>query len=132
MAPKNLTVTVDDALDVMEQEADEDLAIATGRSKGSELAGVWRWVSHNGWLAVWAVLFLAAAAVSRTGGADDSALRARAAGRGVYRCAAACALGGAMGLPGWRDQRGDRVPRGAQLRVGRAAQVKLAAIRRTF
>ncbi len=58
-------VTVDDALDVMEQEADEDLAIATGRARGAELPGMWRWVSRDGWLVVWAALFLGAAAVER-------------------------------------------------------------------
>ncbi|HEX9092603.1 MAG TPA: CBS domain-containing protein, partial [Coriobacteriia bacterium] len=64
-------VTVDDALDVMEQEADEDLAIATGRERGAELAGIWRWISRSGWLPVWAVLFLAASALVRVVGADD-------------------------------------------------------------
>ncbi len=61
-------VTVDDALDVMEQEAEEDLALVTGRSK--EMAGVWRWVSRNGWLAVWAVLFVGAAVAARALGRD--------------------------------------------------------------
>lgn len=58
-------VTVDDALEVMEEEADEDLALATGRRTGAGITGLWRWVSRNGWLVVWAALFLAAAAVSR-------------------------------------------------------------------
>jgi magnesium transporter len=58
-------VTVDDALDVMEQEAEEDVAIATGRSRGEQIAGAWLWISRSGWLAVWAVLFLAGAAISR-------------------------------------------------------------------
>jgi len=59
-------VTVDDALDVMEQEAEEDVALATGRSRGEKIAGVWRWISRDGWLAVWAVVFLGAAAVARS------------------------------------------------------------------
>jgi magnesium transporter len=58
-------VTVDDALDVLEQEAEEDVAIATGRSRGEQIAGAWLWISRSGWLAVWAVLFLAGAAISR-------------------------------------------------------------------
>ncbi|MFA5844261.1 MAG: CBS domain-containing protein [Coriobacteriia bacterium] len=58
-------VTVDDALDVLEEESAEDLALATGRSVRSGIAGVWPWVSRNGWLAVWAVLFAAAGAVGR-------------------------------------------------------------------
>jgi len=58
-------VTVDDALEVMEEESAEDLALATGRRGGAGVTGMWRWVSRNGWLVVWAALFLAAAAASR-------------------------------------------------------------------
>jgi magnesium transporter len=58
-------VTVDDALDVMEQEAEEDVAIATGRPRGEQIVGPWLWISRSGWLAVWAVLFLGASALSR-------------------------------------------------------------------
>jgi Mg/Co/Ni transporter MgtE len=67
-------VTVDDALDVMEQEAQEDLALVTGRTRGQELAGAWRWVSRDGWLVVWAVLLLGSAAASRASGAVGAAL----------------------------------------------------------
>jgi magnesium transporter len=56
-------VTVDDALDVMEQESAEDLELATGRREG--VTGLLRWVSRDGWLVVWAALFLGAAALSR-------------------------------------------------------------------
>jgi magnesium transporter len=63
-------VTVDDALDVLEQEAEEDVAIATGRSRGEQIAGAWLWISRSGWLAVWAVLFLAGAAIARIAPTD--------------------------------------------------------------
>jgi magnesium transporter len=55
-------VTVDDALDVLEEESAEDLALATGARVGERLLGLWRWVSRNGWLIAWSVLFVAAAA----------------------------------------------------------------------
>ncbi len=54
-------VTVDDALEVMEEESAEDLELATGRRAGAGMRGVWQWVSRDGWLPVWAVLFLVAA-----------------------------------------------------------------------
>jgi magnesium transporter len=58
-------VTVDDALDVMEEESAEDLELATGRREGFAVAGLWQWVSRDGWLVVWALAFLAAAAFER-------------------------------------------------------------------
>jgi magnesium transporter len=58
-------VTVDDALDVLEEESAEDLELATGRREGFGVAGLWQWVSRNGWLVVWGVAFLAAAGFSR-------------------------------------------------------------------
>lgn len=58
-------VTVDDALDVLEQEAEEDLQLATGRRRGLGVAGLWQWVSRNGWLFVWGGLFLTATVVAR-------------------------------------------------------------------
>lgn len=54
-------VTVDDALDVLEEEADEDLELATGRRGGLEFTGLWNWVSRDGWLFVWAIVWLALA-----------------------------------------------------------------------
>lgn len=58
-------VTVDDALDVLEEESAEDLEIATGRRQGFAVAGLWQWVSRDGWLWVWGIAFLAAAGFSR-------------------------------------------------------------------
>ena len=58
-------VTVDDALDVLEEESAEDLELATGRKAGLAVAGLWRWVSRDGWLFIWGVAFLAAAAFMR-------------------------------------------------------------------
>lgn len=54
-------VTVDDALDVLEEESAEDLAIATGAAaEHGRIAGWWWWlVRRNAWLLVWAVAFLA-------------------------------------------------------------------------
>lgn len=57
-------VTVDDALEVMEEESAEDLALATGR-RGGAFTGVWQWVSRNGWLVVWSALLLGLAALGR-------------------------------------------------------------------
>jgi Mg2+ transporter MgtE len=58
-------VTVDDALDVLEEESAEDLELATGRREGFAVAGLWQWVSRNGWLFVWSLAFLAAAGFAR-------------------------------------------------------------------
>jgi magnesium transporter len=58
-------VTVDDALDVMEQEAAEDLQLATGSEKGAD--GAWLSLRRTGsWAAVWAVVAFALAALLRT------------------------------------------------------------------
>ena len=54
-------VTVDDALDVLEEEADEDFALATGSSgdPGASL-GLARWfVRRNWWIVVWVLSALA-------------------------------------------------------------------------
>jgi magnesium transporter len=58
-------VTVDDALDVLEEESAEDLELATGRREGFAVAGLWQWVSRDGWLVVWGIAFLAAAGFAR-------------------------------------------------------------------
>jgi len=59
-------VTVDDALEVMEEESAEDLALATGRrSPMGGVTGLWQWVSRDGWMIAWAALFVAAAATTR-------------------------------------------------------------------
>ena len=54
-------VTVDDALEVLEEESAEDLAIATGAThEHGPLAGLWWWlVRRNAWLLVWGIAFLA-------------------------------------------------------------------------
>jgi magnesium transporter len=58
-------VTVDDALDVMEEESAEDLEIATGRGPGQIVLGLTRWVSRDGWLPVWALLILLPGLIER-------------------------------------------------------------------
>ncbi len=59
-------VTVDDALDVMEQEAAEDLALATGYSQGAQ--GAWLSLRRTGsWALAWAVIAFAIAALVRNG-----------------------------------------------------------------
>jgi len=58
-------VTVDDALDVLEEESAEDLELASGRREGFAVTGLWQWVSRDGWLVVWGLAFLAAAGFSR-------------------------------------------------------------------
>ena len=64
-------VTVDDALDVMEEESAEDLALATGSTHESgPLASTWWWlVRRYAWLLVWVIAFLAFLAL-RTSLAD--------------------------------------------------------------
>lgn len=58
-------VTVDDALDVLEEESAEDLALATGSSRKID-EGAWRWIGKkSGWLIVWLVLGVVAALVLR-------------------------------------------------------------------
>ena len=60
-------VTVDDALDVLEQESAEDLALATGSSRQFYVAtGILGWVGRRSqWVLLWAVLLVAAAIVAR-------------------------------------------------------------------
>ncbi|MBE0476288.1 MAG: magnesium transporter [Coriobacteriia bacterium] len=56
-------VTVDDALDVLEAESAEDLALATGSPRQVGV-GAWSWLGRkSGWLIVWAVLGVGAALV---------------------------------------------------------------------
>jgi len=56
-------VTVDDALDVLEEESAEDLALATGSNRKLD-AGAWSWLGKkSGWLIVWLVLGVGAALV---------------------------------------------------------------------
>jgi magnesium transporter len=62
-------VTVDDALDVMEQEAAEDLELATGSAQGA--AGAWLSLRRTGsWAIAWAVIAFALAAIVRTNAAS--------------------------------------------------------------
>ncbi|PKQ10029.1 MAG: magnesium transporter MgtE [Actinobacteria bacterium HGW-Actinobacteria-9] len=65
-------VTVDDALDVLEEESAEDLALATGRRAGRRISGLWDWVSRDGWLFVWAAIALAFAAAARAAGSETT------------------------------------------------------------
>ena len=60
-------VTVDDALEVLEEESAEDLAIATGASRErGPLTDLWWWlVRRNAWLLVWGIAFLAFVGVRR-------------------------------------------------------------------
>ncbi len=62
-------VTVDDALEVLEEESAEDLELATGASRehGPLATAWWLIVRRNAWVALWAVALLAAAAVARSG-----------------------------------------------------------------
>lgn len=56
-------VTVDDALDVLEEESAEDLALATGSIRKLD-AGAWSWLGKkSGWLIVWLVLGVGASLV---------------------------------------------------------------------
>ena len=57
-------VTVDDALDVLEEESAEDLALATGSSEhGGPVANMLWWLlRRNVWLLVWAVIAFAVVA----------------------------------------------------------------------
>ncbi len=50
-------VTVDDALDVLEEESAEDLALATGSTHElGPIAGLWAWTLRRGiWVLIWAV-----------------------------------------------------------------------------
>jgi CBS domain-containing protein len=53
-------VTVDTALEVMEEESAEDLALATGTSREhGPLANTWWWlVRRSAWMLVWAIAFV--------------------------------------------------------------------------
>jgi Mg2+ transporter MgtE len=53
-------VTVDDALDVLEEESAEDLALATGSTHElGPIAGLWAWTIRRGvWVLVWAAALL--------------------------------------------------------------------------
>jgi Mg2+ transporter MgtE len=60
-------VTVDDALDVLEQEAAEDLALATGSSWGAQ--GAWITLRRTApWAVVWSVIAFALVALMRVSG----------------------------------------------------------------
>ncbi len=60
-------VTVDDALDVLEEESAEDLALATGNPEKRGLAtGIWWWFGRRStWLLTWAVIAVGALALLR-------------------------------------------------------------------
>lgn len=49
-------VTVDDALDVLEEESAEDLALATGADRALDTTDAWGWLGRtSGWLTIWGV-----------------------------------------------------------------------------
>jgi Mg2+ transporter MgtE len=58
-------VTVDDALEVMEEESAEDLQLATGSSsEQGPVASIWWWlVRRSAWLVIWAIAFVVFVAV---------------------------------------------------------------------
>jgi magnesium transporter len=59
-------VTVDDALDVMEQESAEDLALATGSRRPFADTGISSWIGNrSNWVTVWLVLGVVAALALR-------------------------------------------------------------------
>ncbi|MBC7265524.1 MAG: magnesium transporter [Coriobacteriia bacterium] len=60
-------VTVDDALEVLEEESAEDLELATGasRERGPLATAWWLIVRRNAWVALWALALLAAASLNR-------------------------------------------------------------------
>jgi magnesium transporter len=67
-------VTVDDALDVMEEENAEDLELAMGSMQSA--AGAWLWLRRSGsWAVVWAIIAFALAfamrAITRAGAAGS-------------------------------------------------------------
>ena len=61
-------VTIDDALDVLEEEADEDLALATGSSEHrGPAASMWWWLlRRNVWTILWAALAILVLAMQDT------------------------------------------------------------------
>ena len=70
-------VTVDDALDVLEEESAEDLALATGSSQHrGPAARMWWWLlRRNAWVFVWAGLgFAVVAGAPRISGPDNPAV----------------------------------------------------------
>lgn len=56
-------VTFDDALEVLEEEAERDLALATGRTDADQSGGPFGWIMprRSGWLIVWLVTLFALA-----------------------------------------------------------------------
>jgi Mg/Co/Ni transporter MgtE len=72
-------VTVDDALDVLEEESAEDLALASGTERFDPTGGVWRWVGRHGWLWVWGAAAVIAAATFRWVNSGDAAAANKAA-----------------------------------------------------
>jgi Mg/Co/Ni transporter MgtE len=66
-------VTVDDALDVLEEESAEDLALATGSSRErGRSASMWWWlIRRSAWLLVWGIIALVAMASLRDVPAGD-------------------------------------------------------------
>jgi Mg/Co/Ni transporter MgtE len=76
-------VTVDDALDVLEEESAEDLELATGRREGFGVAGLWQWVSRDGWLVVWSIAFLGAAGFARWANVSLTGSDGKATGFGL-------------------------------------------------
>jgi len=71
-------VTVDDALDVLEEESAEDLALATGSSgkQGRTANMMWWLVRRSAWLVVWATIAIVSLLAARkaTGGAWSTLL----------------------------------------------------------
>jgi Mg/Co/Ni transporter MgtE len=70
-------VTVDDALDVLEEESAEDLALATGSSQHrGPAARMWWWLlRRNAWVFVWAGLgFAVVTGTPRISGPDNPAV----------------------------------------------------------
>lgn len=60
-------VTVDDALEVLEEESAEDLALATGSRRKLTATGAWSWLAKtSGWVVVWLVLGAGAALLLRS------------------------------------------------------------------
>lgn len=65
-------VTVDDALDVLEEESAEDLALATG-SEHMGPTDAWWWVARRSvWLAIWGIVALGIATLMRVENAEVS------------------------------------------------------------
>jgi len=57
-------VTVDDALDVLEEESAEDLALATGADRTFEATDAWSWLGRkSSWLTIWTITGVGGAVV---------------------------------------------------------------------